>query len=75
MQRDKGRLGEYETYRLLKSFEKKGARFLFNVYLPKGNNETTEIDVLMIGQNGIIVFESKNYSGWIFGDERYRSWF
>ena len=74
MQRDKGRLGEYETYRLLKSFEKKGARFLFNVYLPKGNDETTEIDVLMIDRNGIIVFESKNYSGWIFGDERQKVW-
>lgn len=74
MQRDKGRLGEYETYRLLKSFEKSGARFLFNVYLPKGNDETTEIDVLMIGRNGIFVFESKNYSGWIFGDERQKIW-
>ena len=74
MQRDKGRLGEYETYRLLRSFEKNGARFLFNVYLPKGNDETTEIDVLMISRDGIFVFESKNYGGWIFGDERQKIW-
>lgn len=74
MKRDTGRFGEYETYRLLQSFESKGAKFLFNLYLPKGNNETTEIDVLMIYQTGIFVFESKNYSGWIFGDENQKNW-
>ena len=74
MLHDIGRYGEYETYRVLRSFEKRGARFLFNVYLPKGNGETTEIDVLMIDRNGIFVFESKNYSGWIFGEEKQNSW-
>ena len=74
MKRDKGRFGEYETYRSLQSFESKGAKFLFNLYLPKGNNETAEIDVLMIYQTGIFVFESKNYSGWIFGEENQKNW-
>ena len=74
MRRDPGRFGEYETYRLLRPLERKGARFLFNVYLPKGDNETTEIDVLMIHRNGLFVFESKNYSGWIYGDEYQRYW-
>lgn len=27
--------------------------------------KTTEIDLLMIHEKGIFVFESKNYSGWI----------
>lgn len=67
---DKGRNGEYEIYRRLFPLEKQGAKFLFNVYLPKNNGETTEIDVLMIAKKGIIVFESKNYSGWIFGNEK-----
>ena len=74
MSRDTGRMGEYETYKALRIFEKKGARFLFNLYLPKGNEETTEIDVLMIARNGLFVFESKNYSGWIFGDEKQKMW-
>ena len=66
---DKGKLGEYFTYRHLRSAEKNGAKFLFNIYIPKGEEETTEIDVLMIHTKGLFVFESKNYSGWIFGSE------
>ncbi len=70
-----GKYGEYLTYKYLKSFEEKGAKFLFNVYIPKSNGETTEIDVLMISPKGIFVFESKNYSGWIFGDEKQKNWY
>lgn len=28
----------------------------------------------MVNEAGIFVFESKNYSGWIFGDEKNRTW-
>lgn len=70
-----GNLGEYLTYKYLRSFETNGARFLFNVYIPKENGETTEIDVLMISTKGIFVFESKNYSGWIFGNEWQKKWY
>ena len=43
------------------------------VYLPKEYG-TTEIDLIMITATGIYVFESKNYSGWIFGDENTKFW-
>jgi len=72
---DTGRYGEYLTYKYLKHMEANGAKFLFNVYIPKGNGETTEIDVLMICSKGIFVFESKNYSGWIFGSESQKNWY
>ena len=72
--RDKGKYGEYLTYKRLSSLEKTGCRFLFNVYLPKDNNETSELDVVAICKEGIFVFESKNYSGWIFGSEEQKSW-
>lgn len=71
---DKGKLGEYFTYRHLRSAEKNGVKFLFNIYIPKGEEETTEIDVLMIHTKGLFVFESKNYSGWIFGSENQKNW-
>ena len=74
MRTDVGTYGEYCIFKLLKTYENKGAKFLFNVYLPKDENETTEIDVLMICSQGIYVFESKNYSGWIFGNEKYKMW-
>ncbi len=75
IKRDLGRYGEYLTYMELKCFENDGAKFLFNVYIPKENGETTEIDVLMISKKGIFVFESKNYSGWIFGSENQKNWY
>lgn len=70
-----GRYGEYLTYQKLKHMEQEGAKFLFNVYVPKDNGETTEIDVLMICRKGIFVLESKNYSGWIFGSEHQKNWY
>ena len=72
--RDKGKYGEYLTYKRLASLEKNGCRFLFNVYLPKENGETSELDAVAICQEGIFVFESKNYSGWIFGSEEQKNW-
>lgn len=72
---DVGKYGEYLIYKKLRNFETNlGAKFLFNIYIPKDNGETTEIDVLMICSKGIFVFESKNYSGWIFGNESQRNW-
>lgn len=74
VRRDAGLLGEYMTYKYLKFFEEKGGKFLFNLYIPKEEGKTTEIDVLLICEKGIFVFESKNYSGWIFGNEYKRMW-
>lgn len=69
-----GAYGEYLTYRCLRKYEENGAKFLFNCYLPKDKDETSEIDVMMIFKSGIYVFESKNYSGWIFGSESSKTW-
>lgn len=54
-------------------------------YLPKPEwrerNSTTvaeanlaQIDCLAISQGGIFVFESKDYGGWIYGNNRQKSW-
>ena len=75
VRKDIGRYGEYLTYKCLRRFEKQGARFLMNVYIPKENGETSEIDLMMIAPQGIFVLESKNYSGWIFGNEKSSSWY
>lgn len=71
---DLGRYGEYLTYRNLRPYEAEGAKFIFNCYLPRDNGDTTEVDVLMIYKSGLYVFESKNYSGWIFGNEKGKTW-
>lgn len=66
--------GEQQVYEALKSYERQGCRFLFNVYIPKNDGKTTEIDVLMISPKGIFVIESKNFNGYIFGDEKNQYW-
>lgn len=72
----KGRYGEKLTERKLKmvSFLGRKGESLRNVYVPKENGETSELDVVFICQKGIFVFESKNYSGWIFGNEKDQYW-
>lgn len=71
---NKGSYGEYLTYKALSAYENDDAKFLFNLYIPKDNGETSEIDVLMISHKGLFVYESKNYSGWIYGKESQRTW-
>ena len=70
---DEGKYGEFLIYSCLEDLGEEH-KLLTNVYLPKGNGTTTEIDLIMISATGIYVFESKNYSGWIFGDENSRYW-
>ena len=71
---NKGTNGEYKLYQNLKFFETMECKFLFNLYIPRENGKTSEIDLIMLHQKGLFVFESKNYSGWIFGNENNKKW-
>ncbi len=71
---DKGKEGEQLIRKHLAHYEKIGAKFLSNIYVPKANGGTAEIDLVLIHPKGLFVFESKNYSGWIFGNERHQNW-
>jgi len=71
-----GRIGENATAVELwfsKLLGKKGIT-LRNLYLPKEDGTTTEIDLVYVTAKGIFVIESKNYSGWIFGSEKDAQW-
>ena len=70
---DKGNYGEFLTFAMLEKLQG-DHKLLTNIYLPKKDGTTTEIDLLMIDKTGLYVFESKNYSGWIFGDEKSKMW-
>lgn len=70
---NEGLLGEFLIYSVLESLDAP-RKFLFNLYLPKRDGGTTELDVVLIHESGIYVFESKNYGGWIFGSERQQYW-
>lgn len=71
-----GKLGELYTHHelnIVRLFGRRG-KVLRNVYVPKEDDTTSEIDLLFITQKGIFVIESKNYSGWIFGNEKHVYW-
>lgn len=71
-----GWLGETFTefeLMIVKLFGRDG-KMLRNVYIPKEDGTYSEIDVLYITKKGIFVLESKNYSGWIFGDAYSKNW-
>ncbi|QSX05293.1 NERD domain-containing protein [Sedimentibacter sp. zth1] len=70
---DKGNFGEFMTFSYLEKLDGHH-KLMTNLYLFKDDGSTTEIDLIMLSQTGIYVFESKNYSGWIFGDEKNRNW-
>lgn len=44
------------------------------LYIQKPNGEYTQVDVAVATKAGIIVFEVKDYSGWIFGNEHQKYW-
>ena len=70
---DKGELGEWAIEYILKKSLSGDIYTLRNLYIPY-RDITTEIDLVMLHETGIYVFESKNYSGWIFGNEKQQYW-
>lgn len=70
---NKGNMGELLTYVKLEKLHNY-KKLLTNNYILDENNLTHESDIIMIDNTGIYVFESKNYSGWIYGDETRSSW-
>ncbi len=68
-----GVYGEDLTEDLLRTYVPGYFKIIRNVILPIGNT-ATEIDILMIHEKGVFVFESKNFSGWIYGDEDQKNW-
>ena len=45
-----------------------------DLYVKKNNGEFSQIDLVVAAKSGIIVFEVKDYSGWIFGNGQHREW-
>src|SRR3989304_4617983 len=48
-------------------------RPIHNVTLPTPDG-TTQIDHIFVSRYGVFVVETKNFTGWIFGDEKQATW-
>ena len=74
--RDIGEFGEYASEHVLNNRALTNLSYIktiHNVYVEK-DGFTTEIDIIAVTEKGLFVLESKNYSGWIFGDESSTKW-
>ncbi|MCP5146347.1 MAG: NERD domain-containing protein [Gammaproteobacteria bacterium] len=71
----KGYAGERKVARKLEKLLKRhdGARVFHDLVLQTPDG-TTQIDHVVLSQNGIFVIETKNMSGWIFGGGMQRTW-
>lgn len=45
-----------------------------DLYLQKKNGEFSQIDVVVATPQGLLAIEVKEYSGWLFGNEKQRYW-
>lgn len=73
---EKGLSGETNVVAVVGAALQKGlyGHVFRNVYVPRDDGSTSEIDVILICVKGIFVIESKNFAGYIFGNENNRNW-
>lgn len=69
--------GEWSERRVILDLLKAGINpkaIFHDLYIQKTSGGYTQVDVAVATKAGIIVFEVKDYSGWIFGNEHQRYW-
>lgn len=70
----KGMIGESVSNLLLKFLNKENYTLHKDLYISKEDGDTAQIDHVVVSRFGIFVIETKNYQGWIFGNENSYKW-
>ncbi len=73
-ERGKGYYGEYLVFCKLYKQVSGNCKILMNLNIPTINSKTTEIDLLLIHETGIYIFEVKHYKGTIYGKDSDNIW-
>ncbi|MCB2339080.1 NERD domain-containing protein [Clostridium estertheticum] len=73
MPKIKGAIGEKSVAFFLSGLDKTKYKLINNIMLSVGN-KTTQIDHVIVSNYGIFVIETKNYKGWIVGNEFDDNW-
>jgi hypothetical protein len=69
--------GEWSEHKVILKLLRSGINpkaIFHDLYIQKPNGEYTQVDIAVATKAGIIVFEVKDYSGWIFGNEYQKYW-
>lgn len=69
----KGKVGEMQVSADVNNNLGEEYILLNNCTLPDQEQGTTQIDHILISPYGIFIIETKNYTGWIFGNARQNS--
>lgn len=73
-ERGKGYYGEYLVFKELYPNLSGCCKILMNLQIPTDNGKSTEIDLLLIHETGLYVFEMKHYKGTIYGKTFDQKW-
>lgn len=71
--RIKGSVGELKVNARL-SFLSDEYIIINDLMVKNSKGDTSQIDQIVLSEYGIFVIETKNYTGWIFGNEKYEYW-
>lgn len=66
--------GEAAVRKVLTNYCEKSTAHLLNNVTLEYKDGTTQTDHILITQNGVLVIETKHYSGWLFANERQKEW-
>ncbi|KAB7665878.1 NERD domain-containing protein [Bacillus sp. B1-b2] len=70
----KGAIGEKKVNGILSNLPSDTYRIWNDLYVPNKKKGTSQIDHVVLTNNGLFVIETKNYQGWIFGHEQSQYW-
>ena len=67
-------IGEAAVRRVLTEYCRSSTAHLMNNITLESGEGTTQIDHILFTQNGILVIETKHMKGWIFANEKNKTW-
>ena len=72
---NKGKRGEKRVGKILEQLAEKYNGYVINdIIIPNGNGGTSQIDHILLSRFGIVVVETKNYSGRLYGTPSQQYW-
>ncbi len=72
---NKGKRGEKRVGKILERLAEKYNGYVINdIIIPNGNGGTSQIDHILLSRFGIVVVETKNYSGRLYGSASQQYW-
>ena len=70
----RGEPSERNLFFKLRNAQFPAGNIFHDLYIPLGDKRFSQIDLILLTDIGLIVFEVKDYSGWIFGNGRQQKW-